>query len=277
MTFKFDDAKISNRLRAIAKSVGGRIRADFVILPPTEPVDIDLGEKELGSLFHPSGLLVHRGKPVFVYIRDNTITPPPYAPEMCRKVHFAVCETITYKKSVGQFESRYRITNSRTNEYLIDVTGRSSRSIEMRTLLYPCQNCLALVAYHGFNVRLSMKQRLAIVKAFDAEEAYMMNWRILQKYWKQMKAPTAAKSTGYSKNWPKISRVFRKRMGYECHDCGVVGYSITDTHHIDGDKSNNNFENLQCLCKLCHKGKHPHYPVTEAQRKLILKKRDAQK
>lgn len=62
----------------------------------------------------------------------------------------------------------------------------------------------------------------------------------------------------YPLNWSLISKRMRKRKGYICQKCGI---KLTDNyfdsyylevHHIDGNKNNNNEDNLQVLCILCH-------------------------
>ena len=65
---------------------------------------------------------------------------------------------------------------------------------------------------------------------------------------------------GYDKNWQKISRAYRKRNDYTCESCGIKPKNNFDkrfwqTHHRNGDKTNNNPSNLECLCVLCHSSK----------------------
>lgn len=50
-----------------------------------------------------------------------------------------------------------------------------------------------------------------------------------------------------------------KNVGYKCEKCGYSnpiyrenGTIILQLHHIDGDKKNENRENLQILCPTCH-------------------------
>jgi len=63
--------------------------------------------------------------------------------------------------------------------------------------------------------------------------------------------------SGYDKNisvipnWEAIKARIRSRDKI-CVDCGLPG---EDVHHIDDDRSNNNDNNLQYLCKGCHNSK----------------------
>lgn len=45
----------------------------------------------------------------------------------------------------------------------------------------------------------------------------------------------------------------RKRYNYICQICGKEGL---DAHHIDLDETNNNQDNLICLCRSCHEKVH---------------------
>ena len=81
-------------------------------------------------------------------------------------------------------------------------------------------------------------------------------------------------SSIYPKNWGSISAAFRKERRYKCEICGVDCRDhpgLTDAHHINGDKGNCNYKNLQCLCKYCHsqQPQHRHYKPTEAQMKTL--------
>ena len=63
----------------------------------------------------------------------------------------------------------------------------------------------------------------------------------------------------YSEDWEIISRNYRSSIGYRCEICGVDLSNKTDllhTHHITGNKQNNDPSNLQALCILCH-AMHP--------------------
>jgi hypothetical protein len=62
---------------------------------------------------------------------------------------------------------------------------------------------------------------------------------------------------GYTLDWEKISRAFKKKKDYTCESCGIKVENSYDkrfihTHHKNGNKLNNKINNLQCLCVLCH-------------------------
>ncbi len=272
---KISDEQISTRLRDLRISVGGRACDVYLPGPPALSVGVKLEGKQVLSLFHSSGLLVQRELPVFAYIRDNTFwgSKPPYEPETLRRVHFVVCHTLDAMQKAGKFKSRYRGTNSTSNKYLIDVKVWG-KTTELQARLYPCQHCLALLAYQGFEMVNSYESKMSIVRSFDAALVQKELWYALQEHRKELKKlPVATIGTGYPPNWRVISYNFRQRKGFRCAKCGVAGSSITDTHHRNSDKSDLNEINLQCLCKLCHRDIHPNYPVRNKDIDEIRKRR----
>ncbi len=87
---------------------------------------------------------------------------------------------------------------------------------------------------------------------------------------------TTDQPSGYPKNWNDISAAFRKERGYKCAvcdvDCSAHPY-LTDAHHLNGDKNDCRYENLQCLCKYHHAKQefHSHYKVKESDFQVLKK------
>jgi hypothetical protein len=64
-------------------------------------------------------------------------------------------------------------------------------------------------------------------------------------------------SDGYIINWKQVSYCYRDTKNFICEKCGYKAKEINEqkflhTHHIDGIKTNNKRNNLQCLCVKCH-------------------------
>lgn len=67
----------------------------------------------------------------------------------------------------------------------------------------------------------------------------------------------------YSSNWSTISQQLKNKKNYTCEKCGYFPSSLKEkkfihTHHINGDKTNNCFDNLKVLCIKCHSEEHLH-------------------
>ena len=278
---KIDSKAVTERLEAIRDEVGAA-RKEFVPLPPSGRVDKDLPTVEaVEALFHPSGFLIHAGRPVFAYIRDHIWGEYSSDPEDRKRIHFTVCNTLVSMKHGGRFE-RYRLTNRDDNRYLVEVGGAyGERSRELDgQILYPCRHCLANVAYHCYRTNLHEREKGKIVRAFEAKEAFRLLWQQFDIFRRQTAGlKSASLPAGYTPDFDRISRAIRQRQNFTCEECGVRLSShqrLVDTHHEDGDKSNNKYDNLRCLCKLCHAGKHPHYLVSSDVRRIIKEARKVQ-
>lgn len=57
----------------------------------------------------------------------------------------------------------------------------------------------------------------------------------------------------YPEGWDLISRRVKERDNHECQKCGRKPPMVQlQVHHIDGNKSNCDFDNLITLCGSCH-------------------------
>ncbi len=271
---KITDEAITKLLDELRERLGARLRVDFKPGPPVSTADVDLEGNDFETLLHSSDLLVLNGRPVLAYIRDHSFVEAPYSPKNCNKVHFSVCKTIYDMKLKGRFKSRYRATHSVSNMYKIDVAKKGHKSNELEINLYPCQHCLALLEYQGFDITDPKNEKRVALMAFDAEQAHKILQDRLEVHRQEfLQLRPATIGTGYPIHWPAISYSFRHEKGFRCEICGVQGSKITDTHHMNGDKSDVEPENLQCLCKLCHSEKHSHYNVSKEIEALIKRKR----
>uniref|UniRef100_A0A6H1ZTN8 Putative homing endonuclease n=1 Tax=viral metagenome TaxID=1070528 RepID=A0A6H1ZTN8_9ZZZZ len=60
----------------------------------------------------------------------------------------------------------------------------------------------------------------------------------------------------YDEDWEDIATWIKSLANWHCEDCGArhdpyTGHCLT-VHHLDGDKANNERENLKALCQRCH-------------------------
>ena len=273
--------EMTRRLVKIREDLG--LEKYQVILRPNK---IEVDEKiSIEKLFHKSGLLIDpkTQNPVFAYIRDHAYTRIEKAtePSDLKKIHFTVCSTLKDMDERDRFESRYHITNRTDDRYLIEFAGGRE---EWRSL-YPCQNCLMKVRYKCFSYcYMSQEIKKDIVKNFNAKEAIDLLWQIFDDFkgniqGRRLRSEYA--STNYRKNWSYISHNFRKNKNFTCEECGVVlsredHQKLTDTHHKDSNKRNNEDDNLECLCKICHSKEHSHYKPSKEDRDKIKGIKDRQ-
>lgn len=269
MTIKINDKEVTDKLEKIRKSVDGRLRDDFVSYPPTGSVDIQLEGEKIESLFHPTGLLIRNNRPVFVYIRDHTISFSS-DPRDRNRIHFAICWTLIDMQERGRFTSRYHVTSHTDDRYIIDI----GENKELKVPLYPCKHCLRMIDYRCYNL-FDWNGKEKIVEEFNAKDAMDRLWQHFYTFRHQVKdlRPDTAE-TGYIRRWSEFSYLFRKSKKFICDGCGVkTNRRLTDTHHKDGDKRNNSRDNLACLCKICHGEIHPHYNISDAHRREIERAR----
>ena len=271
---KIDDREITARLEEIRKQVGGR-KVDFIPPPSAGATDHDVnGQKVQTTLFHPSGRLIHKEQPVFVYIRDHSAGDLKNFPEDGNRIHFTVCQTLTTMQNQGRYEARYRVTSRDDDRYRVDVGNK-----EQKVPLFPCIHCLKKVDYRCYN-SMDVPTRKKIREEFKAKEALELLWQqfdILKRQTKEL--PPASLPTGYPKNWRSVSEAYRKWRKYTCEECGVRlgNYKrCVDTHHKNADKANIRYDNLACLCELCHAEEHAHYPVSPECRRIIEEARGRQ-
>lgn len=81
------------------------------------------------------------------------------------------------------------------------------------------------------------------------------------------------RSDGYVIGWNKISLDYREEKDYTCEICGKSYFHNPDfvhCHHRDGVKTNNNKNNLQCLCIKCHYEKFHRGELNDGEYKFFM-------
>ena len=241
-------------------------------------IEIQIDGGSFSKMFDPSGLLVHEGEVVFAYIKDHRFKGDGDMEQMNR-LHFSVCSTIIDMRGKGRID-KYVVTNRTDDQYLIEVLagGWGQQSEEKKSPLYPCKNCLKKVNYSCY-AESNWAEKERIRKSFKAKDAmsFLREWFDLFRM-EMAGRKSETTYTGYPSNWAAISRAYRRRVGWKCERCCVVlketsMQSLLDVHHLSGEKSDVSDENLQALCKVCHGEEHSHYPVSDENRRLIMRAR----
>jgi len=163
---------------------------------------------------------------LFIYKYDYGVTKFSSLPSK----HYFKCSTIDEMIENGKFE-HYRASESS----IVKIFDWGHGIISKQSNQLPfCTNCFKFLHKLIENIKLEYKEELSRHNVTDDKNIY-----------------------GYSLEWKRLSREYRKKQNFQCEECGVQIHKSEDkqyihTHHIDGDKSNNNDSNLRCLCIVCH-------------------------
>lgn len=208
------------------------------------------------------------------------------------KFHFAWCDTLNDMTQQKRF-NRYVLSRSKENLFRVEAMERENDQIilygERHFLedirLYPCQNCLAKLEYHGFTYSkavMSWEERMTAVDDYSIREYLDENDGNLavMKFIPEHTANTAP-GGGYTSDFPKISKQLRERAKWMCSNskCNVDMSGKKNglhVHHISGVKSDNNESNLVVLCALCHRDVdefHKTMHVSKEIQRFILSRR----
>lgn len=236
---------------------------------------------EISEIIVENELLTYKGQHVILYIRDHGFKYEKAIHDEKRrnKYHLSDCRSITLLKNIGRFERLVATTN--TSEMHL-ITGYNSSDcytqLEATVRLRVCRNCLNKLNYKDYRKRHSEQDR--IYESFDLNEFF----DTYSTYFK--KIPSAASklnnSSVYSRDWVQISKERKEQAGYCCQKCGVdlsQHRHLLHTHHINGVKSDNRFENLKVLCIACHKTEpsHSQIVIDDDDKNTILRLRIEQR
>lgn len=156
------------------------------------------------------------------------------------RMHIRKCSTIQEFIDSGSFRKEYRHANTESVP-VVDMDNDDNEVIIDGLPL--CRNCAAQLINEEKGIVIDSNSFVALLKATrnanDEEENIDVD------------------IFGYTKGWEKISKDYRSQHNYTCEKCGLHitnkwDYRFMHVHHIDGDKTNNEPSNLQCLCVRCH-------------------------
>jgi hypothetical protein len=192
------------------------------------------------------GLLTYKGRKVAAYIRDQRMGINYYTKTSTYRYHLCDCSTLHAMRAAGR-EKRYFVTKRKDGWFKVnDLSGWKPRKLEAKLEL--CQNCI-----HELRMRHLYFTPFSLADYFDKHESYVP--KTITRYETHKRIQT------YTPEQEDISREYKKAAKHSCQCCGVncaSDPSLLNLHHVDGDPSNNNHDNLRVLCIDCH-SKQPYH------------------
>jgi hypothetical protein len=222
-------------------------------------IDIEVNIEEISVA--NDGSLEYKGNKTILYIRDQIMYKNPrYNNSREYKYHISWCSTLAQMKRQGRFKSRYFVSRRIDGKFKVnllygDVIVEENKLVEMKV----CRNCLDKLSFKGYSHQGKKSDRNDVYNNFQISE-------FLESYGSKIytippQDVDTAPVNVYSNDFNQISSNYRKSQNWKCEQCGLDLSSNKrnlHTHHIDGNKSNNRYSNLQALCIECHSTQPNH-------------------
>lgn len=205
-----------------------------------------------------NGVLSYQGRQVVLFIPDQgpKIDEALADPMQGRRYHVAECKTLNEMRRKNRF-GRYNATNNLEGLFhIFGVSQLSGQSREGDAALKVCMNCLDFLNYRGYKTDKTNKKR--IHAAFDIP-TFLTHYSTLFK--SMPPSNYGVKKGGYADDWDDISAKYRQSVNYTCEQCQVdlkTHKNLLHTHHINGNKRDNEKHNLKALCIDCHRKQPMH-------------------
>jgi len=166
------------------------------------------------------------------------------------KFHITECQTIIDQKARGAFDGHYFWHNSNTVTIKDRRTGKVHESVTLELCGYCSHEAIAKYSNTEGFYNLLDKQELEDINREIEVDIF-----------------------GYTRDWQKISREYKKEKEYKCESCGLQVTNQFDkryihVHHRNGDKLNNRRSNLECVCILCHSFKDSNHQHNTERRRM---------
>ena len=206
-----------------------------------------------------------------IYIRDHRYfrRPRDILIGGGNKIHLVECKALRKMFASGR-KHRYRISIAKVHIRTIDTRQASG-------VPHPLDVCKLCLKQYEHTKNLSWWERQKLAGNFDFSVLFFRHEEAFKGF-----RPEGDPSEGYPPNWQEISSRYRAQANWHCECCGLDLNGcrrLLHTHHIDGNKSNCDDDNLKALCLLCH-AKQPWHSlavkISEAKRQTIFQLRREQ-
>ena len=156
------------------------------------------------------------------------------------KFHAAECEVVAKRHNL---HGDYIFTTSE-NVQLYDrgQDGIPFPGKDQFSILQLCSKCGQLIGARNAGI-------------FDTEDFHVM---LVEQYGTAAEPDSSIVDIfGYTPDFSLISKKIREAKSYQCEKCSINLSSVMDrhflhVHHLNGRKTDNRPQNLQCLCIRCH-------------------------
>ena len=192
--------------------------------------------------------LTYNGERVIVYIRDvneynNEVRLP--------KFHVANCKTLQQMIKDGR-KRRYVVSKNTENSFHLNfIRGNSVRKEDHA--LSVCKNCLEILRWDDYSPGWNSEKKDKCVSYFQIRNFFSKYPISLID--KKGFSDKSSSFNQYSNDWNNISHIYKKSQKWVCEQCGVNlihSKPLIHTHHINGQKNENDDSNLMALCVYCH-------------------------
>ena len=185
-----------------------------------------------------------------IHIVDISSWPKEWEP----KFHIYNCEKIQEMRGGGK-KHRYRASSRTSGKFFLIKNAK-----EWEEFLKICSFCLQL--YNKSNKSNNTKENFPLKKYIEDP--------ISSSHFRDVQLDHCSIPNTYTDNWSKISHIKKEIEQYKCSGCGrdfsnPECKKFLHTHHIDADKRNNTYNNLQVLCIECHSKEHNHKHIKNSE------------
>lgn len=240
-----------------------RTMTNPIALRLLETGEVILSKEELkANLKIVAGLLAIGDQQVTLHIYDPFVDKETLSliPAPRPKFHLYDCTTLENMRAEGR-GNRYVPSKNTNGDFTVrpwdnENGTNGTRGAEMQARLQPCINCLKETNYKNYQNSSNKKD---IVKDFKIEDFFAVHKHIFRCW--PLYTPKTFPEGNYTRDWPEISLKIRDSANWQCNGCKAFFKTfkgLLHCHHEDGNRGNNNLQNIKVLCALCHKQKPFH-------------------
>lgn len=155
------------------------------------------------------------------------------------------------KELIGRDQRRRGLCSPQCAKVSKSASKKADAIIRRKSLNWRCKQC-------GKQIEIDTSKRLRSIRKFCSQECCAI-WKSENLSGPNSKIWKGGNKKGYGPEFTYSLKLrIRRRDHFTCQKCGIViKGSMTepalDVHHRDGNKYNNNQDNLISLCRSCHK------------------------